>query len=330
MKQGNVWYGVLMKRCRVRDFSVRRLILVTLASAATIQLVLASLAANIVVAAVSMFVILALVNIIDVTELSQARKQTEDACRAKTDFLTNLSHEIRTPMNSIVTYSELLGETSLDEEQVEYVDSILSSCQNLLAMVNDILDFSHIDAEKLRPVLSATQTSSLLCHIETVFYAIARRKGLLFTVSCDDTVPQTLMTDAMRLTQCLSNLINNALKFTQQGTVCLRVGSVREQGQRLLRFDVEDTGIGIPLDQQRRIFESFTQVDGSASRRYGGNGLGLTITQRLAALLGGYVTFNSEPGRGSVFSLFLPMQASDVSSSKADADAERLECCIGA
>lgn len=312
MKQSAAYYGTEMARRFRLSFSGRRLTLVVLAAAATVQLVLASLAANIIVAAVNMFVILALVNIMDVTELLCAQKQAEEARRAKTDFLTNLSHEIRTPLNSIIIYSELLGETKLDDEQADYADTIIGSCRNLLAMVNDILDFSKIDAEKMRVVPESTQTSALLTHIETAFYPVARRKGLSFEVVADDAVPQSIMTDAMRLTQCLSNLVGNAMKFTRQGSVRLRVWTVKGQGRPFLRFDVEDTGIGIPQDQQTRIFESFTQLDGSASRRYGGNGLGLTITQRLATLLGGYLTFNSEPGQGSVFSLYVPFQAGDT------------------
>jgi signal transduction histidine kinase len=327
MDRGITEYGkVFMGRFR-RNFSGRQLILVVLAIAATIQLVLSSLAGNIVVAAVNMFVILALVNITDITELLQARKQAEESRRSKTDFLTNLSHEIRTPMNSIIIYSELLGETKLDEEQVDYVDTILSSCRNLLAMVNDILDFSRIGTEKLRVVLESTQTSVLLNHIETAFYPMARRKGLAFNVAADDSVPPTIETDAMRLTQCLSNLVNNAMKFTRQGTVSLKVHAVLEQGRPLLRFDVEDTGIGIPPDQQMRIFESFTQIDGSASRRYGGNGLGLTISQRLASLLGGFVTFSSEPGQGSLFSLFVPYQA--VETPNIAVSPLQAESCVG-
>jgi signal transduction histidine kinase len=231
-------------------------------------------------------------------------QESMDACKAKSQFLAAMSHEIRTPMNSILGFSELLAEEPLSDSQKEYVQLIRNSSNTLLTLINDILDFSKIEAGKLAVEKSETPLHILLEEMESMFRPQASTKGLELAVLQCEELPRTIHTDPVRIRQCLINLINNAIKFTQNGHVYVNVSRKQQQQDKtFIQFDVEDTGIGIPLDKQAKIFEMFTQADNSTSQKYGGTGLGLTITKKLAELLGGELSVISQPGVGSVFTM---------------------------
>lgn len=240
----------------------------------------------------------------------QARLLAEKATRsnrAKSELLASSSHDLRTPMNSILGFADILLDTSLDDEQQEYVKTIRQAAQGLLELINDILDFSRIEAGKLKIEIISCEIAKIVQEIRGMLEMQARTKGLDFLIEIDKQLPPTLFTDPTRLKQCLINLIGNAVKFTDSGHVALRIVADNRAEQPCVRFDVEDTGIGIAPDKQEVIFKSFSQADISTSRQYGGTGLGLTITRQLAGLLGRDIRLTSEPGRGSTFSLTLPL-----------------------
>jgi len=231
-------------------------------------------------------------------------KEAVNASRAKSEFLANMSHEIRTPMNAIIGFSEVLAEEPLTDSQAQYVRAIRSSGNHLLEVINDILDFAKIEAGKLKTDLVSCTLSELLGELDTLMRPAAEAKHLDFRIVRDQTAPEHINTDPARVRQCLVNLVANAVKFTTAGHVHVHVsGEPANEGRTMLRFDVEDTGIGIPSQKIEAIFEAFAQADGSTTREYGGTGLGLTITRQLARLLGGNVTVRSQPARGSTFSL---------------------------
>ncbi|MFG6086060.1 response regulator [Stenotrophomonas indicatrix] len=239
--------------------------------------------------------------------------------RYKSEFLANMSHELRTPLNSSLILAKLLADNkdgSLSDEQVKYARAILSSNNDLLALINDILDLSRIEAGHVELADEVVVVDSVLQRLRETFEPMARQKGLALQIEADGLAPSQLVADNQRLQQILKNLLANAVKFTEHGKVSLHV---RSGGNGRIRFEVADSGIGIARDQLQLIFEAFRQADGSTRRRYGGTGLGLSISRDLAVRMGGDIQVDSEPGRGSCFILELPLQGAPTAEAAADA-----------
>ncbi len=237
------------------------------------------------------------------------------ASRYKSEFLANMSHELRTPLNSSLILSRLLVENrpgTLDVEQVRYAQAIHDANSDLLALINDILDLSKIEAGRAELQAEDVPLAPLVKRLADSFEATARDKGLRLDVEIEAGTPASIRSDGQRLAQVLKNLLSNALKFTAQGSVALRLRPTAERGAGGVRFEVRDTGLGIAADKLQIIFEAFRQADGSTSRQFGGTGLGLSISRQLVQRMGGHIGVDSQPGQGSCFSIELPAQMPDV------------------
>lgn len=241
-------------------------------------------------------------------QLQKAVRQAVEANRTKSEFIANISHEIRTPLNSVIGFSEILSNTDINDKQREYIKSIKSGGKALLLLINDILDLSKIEAGKLALDIKSVNLLSLLSEIEQLFKTQFEQKGLVFTIDTPQKIPAGFLLDENRLRQVLINIIGNALKFTEKGYVRLSVSyelTERSEEIKTLVFKVEDTGIGIPQEAQKYIFDSFRQIEGHSARKFGGTGLGLAICKRLIELMDGEISIESEPGNGSCFTIKL-------------------------
>ncbi|MFD4624439.1 HAMP domain-containing protein [Streptomyces sp. NPDC058475] len=274
------------------------------------------------------------------TEIEEARQVLEEraeqlavSMRYKSEFLANMSHELRTPLNSLLILAKLLADnadTNLTPKQVEFAETIHGAGSDLLQLINDILDLSKVEAGKMDVSPTRIALVQLVDYVEATFRPLTAEKGLDFSVRVSPELPATLHTDEQRLLQVLRNLLSNAVKFTDSGAVelvirpagadvpvaireqLLESGALRDADADLIAFSVTDTGIGIAASKMRVIFEAFKQADGTTSRKYGGTGLGLSISREIARLLGGEIHAQSEPGRGSTFTLYLPLYPSEL------------------
>ncbi|MCC3776687.1 HAMP domain-containing protein [Streptomyces sp. UNOB3_S3] len=274
------------------------------------------------------------------TEIEEARQVLEEraeqlavSMRYKSEFLANMSHELRTPLNSLLILAKLLAdnaEGNLSPKQVEFADTIHGAGSDLLQLINDILDLSKVEAGKMDVSPTRIALVQLVDYVEATFRPLTAEKGLDFSVRVSPELPTTLHTDEQRLLQVLRNLLSNAVKFTDTGAVelvirpagaevpdsireqLLEAGSLRDADGEMIAFSVTDTGIGIAQSKMRVIFEAFKQADGTTSRKYGGTGLGLSISREIARLLGGEIDAASEPGRGSTFTLYLPLNPGEL------------------
>ncbi|MFL6277937.1 MAG: response regulator, partial [Blastocatellia bacterium] len=276
-------------------------------------------------------------------EIENARRALEEKAeqlsltsKYKSEFLANMSHELRTPLNSMLVLSELLAENkddTLSEKQIEFAQTIHSSGADLLALINEILDMSKIESGTVNVEVSDVPFENLRESLERAFKPVAETRGLEFAVELDTQLPPFMRTDAKRLQQVLKNLLSNAFKFTHEGSVRLRVEEATQswvfdnealnRAARVLAFSVIDTGIGIPADKHRIVFEPFQQADGTTTRKYGGTGLGLSISREIASLLGGEIRMSSAPGEGSTFTLYLPLYFTPIMGRSEDNGSEQ-------
>ncbi|GIP34073.1 response regulator [Paenibacillus sp. J2TS4] len=252
-------------------------------------------------------------------ELERQALQLALTSKYKSEFLANMSHELRTPLNSLLVLSQLLAdnrEGNLDEKQVEFAETIHSSGMDLLRLIDEILDLSKVEAGRMEVQIEPYSVGEIEDYVRRNFAPIAKKNGLGFHVIVEEEVPGVIKTDPHRLQQILRNLLSNAFKFTKEGSITFHVKTEESpstdagnSGEPLIAFSVIDTGIGVSEEKRELIFEAFRQADGTTSRKYGGTGLGLSISRELARLLGGTITLSSEEGRGSIFTLYLPVSS---------------------
>ncbi|MNI11819.1 Signal transduction histidine-protein kinase BarA [compost metagenome] len=256
-------------------------------------------------------------------DLEIKAEELELASKYKSEFLANMSHELRTPLNSLLILSKSLSNNddgNLTEDQIESAKVIYSGGLDLLTIINDILDLSKVEAGKLNIHLEEVKLDSLLRNLQVQMSPVAKEKGLKFVLQLEEGIPEAVITDMQRTEQILKNLLSNAFKFTKAGAITVRIHKPEPDkrfisgllASNTIAISVNDTGIGIPAEKQKAIFEAFQQADGSTSRKYGGTGLGLTISRELAKLIGGEIQLQSTPGVGSTFTLYIPTRVEDT------------------
>jgi len=242
----------------------------------------------------------------DYEELSLAKQDSESANKIKSEFIANMSHEIRTPLNAIIGFSELLNKTDVSSKQKNYLESITLGGNTLLSIINDILDISKIEAGKIEIQYEEVSLVSIINDIKTMFEQKIKEKDLSLVINMDETLPEAIKIDEIRLRQILFNIVGNALKFTHKGFIEINIKSLKQYENKInLQIDIKDTGIGIPKEQQTKIFESFVQQEGQSTRQYGGTGLGLAICLKLIKMMNGDIKLQSEENKGSTFSIIL-------------------------
>ncbi len=241
------------------------------------------------------------------SELLKALEKTEMATRAKSEFLANMSHELRTPMNGILGLAEILQGQELTDDVRECIDAIHGSGMSLLSIVNDILDLSKIEAQELEIEKYPFKSRDVLKNIRDLTAIAASRKGLNYDIQIGENVPEWFMGDGKRIQQIIFNLVGNAIKFTEQGGIAIHMDWKTVRGEDSLMIQVQDTGIGIPIEFQEQLFNKFSQADSSISRKFGGTGLGLAITKYLVEMMGGHISFTSQINQGTIFFLNIPI-----------------------